>query len=442
MFDYTFVGAGPATISALEALISGGIIGNTLVLEAGSGSARKICPGLKASRCTSCFGDFCHVTDGIGGSSATFGNKLCSFPASSGVRRLAGRENGENSPEFKVRQNDGPWSSVAPLPGLLNRKVYNSDTLHFDEYRRSIENRVSEISRFAEIRSNAAVQTISQCSRNYHEITLENGQTIHSRNVIIATGRSGHQFSRSSFKTLGVVYQEQSADVGLRLECESDFIGPHFLYQRDPKFKFSLPGKGGARTFCTCIGGQIIPVKFGKGFYADGAFLKKDTRRTNFALMARTNENVRVDELEDWCSSVNYSAGWSLSLGTADLSTMSSSQLMDFVLESVGAWPTKTHRDLIYLLLKEIVGGDYIELFKECYSGDQRVRLFGPSVDRYWPAPSLGRGFSTNVDGVWVIGDAAGLSRGILQAEASGRGWAAHQSLLRAVPAVANSRRS
>jgi uncharacterized FAD-dependent dehydrogenase len=57
-------------------------------------------------------------------------------------------------------------------------------------------------------------------------------------------------------------------------------------------------------------------------------------------------------------------------------------------------------------------------------SGEGVVRIYGPAIDLYWPSPVLSSGFRTQIDGLSVIGDAAGVSRGIVQALVSGAAWA------------------
>src|SRR3712207_5538283 len=127
-WDYAFIGAGPASMVAASSIASGSAA-RVIVLEAGRPMRHRGCPGRKASNCTSCFGGLCHVTQGIGGSSAIFGNKLCHFPASEGVRELIGAPdlgavNGAVAAIFdRVEQQDR--SNVVPRAGRRNRKVYD-----------------------------------------------------------------------------------------------------------------------------------------------------------------------------------------------------------------------------------------------------------------------------------------------------------------------------
>ncbi|HSR06481.1 MAG TPA: hypothetical protein VLM42_04975, partial [Bryobacteraceae bacterium] len=93
------------------------------------------------------------------------------------------------------------------------------------------------------------------------------------------------------------------------------------------------------------------------------------------------------------------------------------------ILDSVPVWPSQAHKSLMSELLDNVVGGKHVQMFKPTTSGEV-ARVYGPAVDLYWPSPVLSTGFRTEIDGLSVIGDATGLSRGIVQAITSGAAWA------------------
>src|SRR5258708_5355239 len=82
-FPYIIVGAGFAGLSAARHLLDSGL-SDFLVVEEGDTVKRRICPGSNAATCVDCRHG-CDVTAGIGGANALHGNKLCYFPASSGI---------------------------------------------------------------------------------------------------------------------------------------------------------------------------------------------------------------------------------------------------------------------------------------------------------------------------------------------------------------------
>ena len=89
--------------------------------------------------------------------------------------------------------------------------------------------------------------------------------------------------------------------------------------------------------------------------------------------------------------------------------------------------PSKEHSVLMAKLLDQVVGGEFVELISRDLPANSRMKVFGPAIDLYWPRPFLNEGFKTSIEGVTVIGDAAGRSRGIYQALVAGTAWALHQ---------------
>lgn len=418
MFKYAFIGAGPAALSAVVELPLGDRRA-AVVIDAGLKKGRKICPSLKQQSCSSCFNEKCHVINGVGGSSATFGNKYCHFPASSGVQELMCVK-----PDVRAEASAHGRSVVVQHPNVPNRKVYDVSITHADSYRAALDDLISDVQSTTPILEGWSVESIERFGANRFRLVSEAGETIDTENVVIATGRSGHIALRRWLDQLGIEYAENSPDIGVRIEAPSNTISRQFLYQDDPKFKFDFGGLGQARTFCTCKGGQIVPVKFGNGFFADGAFVRKDTGRTNVALMARTGEVFEPQLLEEWCQSVNEASEDRLLLGAIDKFSGSNSALEQDILDVIPEGPSPQYKKALQALLHRLLNDPSCQIFDGATGEHGPLKVFGPSIDLYWPKVQLSRGFKASVEGVYVIGDAAGVSRGIVQAMAAGKSWA------------------
>ncbi|MBY5412100.1 hypothetical protein HFO98_27335 [Rhizobium leguminosarum] len=269
------------------------------------------------------------------------------------------------------------------------------------------------------------VERIGEVKGTFSVISTE-GDEVLASNVVIATGRSGHRALRRWLTDLKVSYEENAPDIGVRVEVETAALDKRFFYQDDPKFKFNFNGLGQGRTFCTCRGGMVVPIKFGPGFFADGAFARKDTGRTNVALMARTDETFGADALEDWCRSINSSSRNTLLLGEFALADLTDGRLVDNLTDLIPEGPTSKHKMVLRTLSEKLISKQGVGMF----SGGERqgpVRVYGPAIDRYWPKVDLSLGFATSKQGLYVIGDAAGVSRGIVQAATAGASWAETQ---------------
>ena len=425
---YVFIGAGPSTLAAVNALAKADV-GSILILDSGNQLSKRGCPGLRKKTCTACNGDACHVIEGIGGASAGFGNKMCHFPASDRVLSLI-PDSVLPDVYRQVARLTGldelvstSSCNVVPHKGVATRKLYPADILGKTAYQEIISRLVAGMCPAVTVRDNVTVLDVEITANQHFRLAVSDGSYVETANLVIACGRAGHRFLRPVFRKLGVTYKENSPDIGIRLEADTDLFNDQFFYQNDPKYKFTHRTLGSSRTFCACKGGTIVPVKYGQGFFADGAFLDEPSGTTNMALMVRDKAGLEDRQIDEWCSSVNAQSSGSLLVAEVDLMTGSEENLTSAILDGM-PWPTETHQTLMAELLANIVLGRYIKMFAPGLNKNNKVRIFGPSVDLYWPAPVLYQGFRTTTYGVSVIGDATGMSRGIVQALASGTGWA------------------
>ena len=360
---------------------------------------------------------------GVGGSSAGFGNKLCRFPASSGVLSLIPSDFLQEVQDIvaaRVGSDPDVGTEVATISSsVVQRKFYSADAVFRKRYASMLAGLLSALPDTVELRSGMRITDVHKV-RSGFAVRLGSGEAVETPKLILGTGRTGHQFVRETFASLGVSYRENLADIGIRLEASTELFSDGFFYQDDPKFKFAHSQLGSSRTFCACRGGAIVPVKFGNGFFADGAFVNGPTEVTNVALMVRSNKTLVSEEIDKWCSAINTRSGRSLLLAELNMTGGPSPRE---ILDSVPIWPTQAHRSLMSELLDNVIDGKNVKMFEPTTSSET-VRVYGPAVDLYWPSPALSTGFRTEVDGLSVIGDATGLSRGIVQAMTSGAAWA------------------
>lgn len=351
-----------------------------------------------------------------------FGNKSCFFPASSAISAFLQSKSNYKSPFGLARP--GAERKVLSHPNVPNRKVYDASIYMADQYREAMASSAQAAMKLSHFLELWQVDEVIRFQNGTFRITSSTGAKIESRNVVIATGRGGYGSIRQWLDQLGVGFVEQSPDIGIRLEASTEAFSDRFLYQTDPKFKFDFGKLGTARTFCTCKGGSIVPVKFGRGVFADGAFLRKDTGRTNTAIMVRTGETHTAAQLETWCEAASSRTDGSLFLGSVTGQNRPGYDLVKEIMKVVPDGPSKQYGELLRATLKELTTNKACKIFKADRQNVDTIKVYGPAIDLYWPKVEIQRGFKTAVEGVYVIGDATGISRGIHQAAMSGRGLA------------------
>lgn len=430
-YDCLFVGAGPANLAAANLLLERGIT-NIIILEEGDSLNRRGCPGQRQTLCAHCNGNRCHVTGGEGGCSALFGNKLCYFPASNRILDYFSEHIVADSfgyldallgQHFNSRFNSISTHTLTLRgDGSPVRKNYTSDVLLQPQFQYLIRKLLSRPLLAGTVRLNKEVAEITKPTPSTFRIVTRCGAVIESGRVVLGCGRSSHAFLRRAFASLGIQWHENCQDVGLRLEAPSEFFTDEYAYQADPKYKFTHPGRGTSRTFCACNGGAIVPVKFGHSYYAEGAFGGELTERNNIAFMVRATTPTPIHELERWCAAVNAASCGTLLLGSVPLNAASGS-FVSAIMKLIPYWPSDDHRVMMAELLTLTLGGN-ISLLRRSEKAGSVLRVYGPAIDLYWPQPDLTKSLETRIHGLYLLGDAAGVSRGFVQSMVSGAAWA------------------
>ena len=416
------LGAGTAALAAANRLLDLGI-SDFLILEKGNNINKRTCPGVKTFDCKFCRAG-CYTIEGIGGSNALHGNKICYFPASSEI--LSNCDENEKQTILNYLNNYRPYVDNNNLPFTSayqdSFKFYYSDVLNKNEYKFFINSLTVRLFEKQLIASNVDIIKIEK-RRDGFVLKDEKGQEYFCSNLVMATGRSSYTFLKNIFDSLQIRYSSLNQDIGIRIETNKENFNETYYYQVDPKIKFEYESLGLARTFCAHNQGLVVPVQFGNTFFADGAFSDNFSNHNNIALMVRSNEGLTNFELEDWCKKMNAYCNNSLVLKKINLSEKSKTELTNEIFSSIPFFPSEKHKELMRKLVSNLFDSNQYGILNNTLNFE--LTIYAPAIDRYWVAPALDRNLQTiGVKNCYVIGDAIGKSRGILQAMFSGVLWA------------------
>jgi len=413
------IGAGISNLTAANYLLDNSF-DDFVILEKGELLLNRKCNGAEKYTCYHCLSG-CAITEGVGGANALNGNKLCYFPSSCNIFNQTENHIVENAFSY-IQKNIS--NIVEPSFNKENRestekKNYISDVLDKNKFREMINLFTNRIN--SHIITNSDVISISLKEKEIH-INTSNGNHYICDFVLIGTGRSSYHYLKEDFFKNNFLYKEQKQDIGIRIETHKNNFSKNYYYQADPKFRFSFDNLGSGRTFCAVNKGEVIPVKFGNSFYAEGSFGDSFGDKNNIALMARSNNHLNLEQIEDWCQRINELSNNQLIIG--DIAISNNRELMiSEILELIKYFPTNTHKKLIQHLLHKIFIGKFNILNFDVNS--ESLRIYAPAIDRYWIQPILNKDFSIRgSNNVFIVGDAAGLSRGYIQAMYSGYKWA------------------
>lgn len=412
-----FIGAGVSNLLASNYLYEH-FGSDFLILEKGPMQEERQCPGVQNSHCRHC--EICRTESGTGGANALNGNKLCHFPASQRIVDFGGEEWIGPAMAY-IRQFSRTITDGTQLPHeqstAFTLKSYHSDILPRFRFVELIRNLAQNIK--GHIYNNEEVIGIYRQNRSF--IVKTKCHTYKTEQVVLGTGRSSYRFLEKFLSQNAYDYNPLSQDIGIRIEGAPKLFSDLYYYQSDPKLKFNYP-EGVGRTFCAHNQGMVVPVKLGDSSYADGAFGNFSTGLNNIALMVRTAVPLPIDKLEGWAKKINRRANGNLLLGEVTMTDPYNAMLQ--ILDLIGAFPSPDHARLFSRLLKDLFIGKRA-IFRFRSQHPLKMKIYAPAIDRYWVQPVLNWDFSLKDDkDIYIIGDAAGLSRGFLQAMFSGYVWA------------------
>jgi hypothetical protein len=455
------VGAGPAGIfAALELAGAPGL--RVLLLEKGSDIERRSCPARETGRCVRCHP--CGITSGWGGAGAFSDGKLTLSPAVGGwldeyVSRselegmLAEVDAGwlEFGAPTRMYGEDsdvaGEWRLRALREGL---RLVDSPIRHMGTercvqvltgMRHSLEGRV-------EVRTGVAVGQLEVEQGRVRGVRVTGGELIEAGAVIVAPGREGAGWLKEEALRLGLPVRSNAVDIGVRVEVPALVLEPITRELYEPKLLFTTPHfEDPVRTFCMNPYGVVCKESYGDVVTVNGHSYAEEGRRTlytNFALLVSTcftepfkepivygksvarlanllGHDIIVQRLGD-LKAGRRTTPERLARGTVELTLAEATPGdLSFVL------PYRHLRDIIDMLqamdglLPGVAGRDTL--------------LYGVEVKFYSSRLELDEGLQTHVEGLYAVGDGAGVTRGIMQASVSG------MMAARAVVAAHESRR-
>lgn len=367
---------------------------------------------------------------GIGGAGTLGGGKLCDIPASGDIWKktvvsLPSLDTFISElplpAAVRLRLNAQRRNSYFKLKNrpLLLQKSYQSIPLSMKQMQTFVENLVSEaVLLGVEIYSTTKVAGIEQCGTGFRlQVAEAHGDYVYAKYVVVASGRSSAGEIPYLLSNVPIQIREQTADLGVRVRFPRGKRHQFSVVGEDVKIKSHIGGCG-VRTFCTCTGGESAIVAIGDRRYVDGHFGLNVTPFVNVGIMSRDGKIEGYHSALDYCGLVPDNEIKSFSVKdfaryARYLKCSRSGSRYSRILDSIVVF-TEALRSV------GIFDGalcDYEVLF--------------PSVDRYWPLVETDDCFETACSNLYVIGDAAGVSRGYLQSLWSA--WCAGMRIVRRI---------
>ncbi len=450
-YDVAIVGAGPAGLFAALSLAKEASQNKLkmVLIDEGLRASHRRCPLKDLGKCIGC--KPCHLMQGIGGAGTLSSGIINLRPDIGGDLHLIMKSWMEAQKiidlvdKVFVRFGAPKDRLFEPDPeraAELIRKALRAGAKFVPVRQRHMgtENTVKVIESMTNYleKSKVKILTLTRVEHIYKKdsgflLKTTRGE-IESKMILLAPGRSGSLWLANEAKRLGLETEYGPIDIGVRVEVPYAVMEPLTSVVWDPKVIFHTKTfDDRVRTFCTNPRGFVVEEVYEDGTVGVNGetYATKESLNTNFAFIV----TIRLtDPMED---SLEY--GKSISRMATKLGGGKPliQRLGDLLAGRRSTWD-RIERSVVEPTLKEATPGDIgmalphrilvdiiegLEKLDDLAPGvwSKHTLLYAPEVKYYSLRVKINtKTFETNVPGIYVAGDGAGLSRGINVAAATG----------------------
>jgi uncharacterized FAD-dependent dehydrogenase len=444
-YDVIIVGAGPAGIfSALELTEKNQL--SILLLDRGLDIDKRKCPSSRGFDCQHC--DPCSVLSGWGGAGAYSDGKLT---LSTEVGGWLNQYVSHKELEALIKYVDSVYLKYG-----ADEHVYGGDTEKVDEIERkaalaglrlirqkirhmgtekcaeTLRRMRRELNGKITFQTKTDVKSLITENHTVKGVETTNGEKFTGKYVIIAPGRSGAEWLQTEAQLHGLKTVNNPVDVGVRVEVLASAMEELTKALYEPKLVYySRAFDDQVRTFCVSPYGEVTTESYDGVLTVNGqSYAERKTKNTNFAILVSTSFT------EPFREPIAYGKY------VARLSNLLSGgvmvQRLGDLVSGRRSTPERISRSVVVPTLKNATPGDLSFVLPYRYLSDIRemlqaldtiapgvhsrdTLLYGIEVKFYSSHVELNNALETRgIHNMFTIGDGAGVTRGLIQASASG----------------------
>lgn len=443
-YDVIIVGAGPAGIfSALELTARNNL--KILMLDRGKDINQRKCPSSRGFECMHC--DPCAVLSGWGGAGAFSDGKLTLSSEVGGwlnqymsTKELEGLVDYVDNVYLKFGATEHVYGAdtekieeierKASLAGLklIGQRIRHMGTERCAETLKKMQQKLDSA---VEFRPKTDVKGLIVRNGTVEGVETVKGEKFLGRYVVVAPGRSGAEWLQSEGQALGLKTFSNPVDIGIRVEVQASVMEELTDVLYEPKLiYYSKSFDDQVRTFCVAPYGEVITESYDGVLTVNGqSYAERKTENTNFAILVTTSFTEPFKEPIAYGKYI------------ARLSNLLSGGTIIQRLGDLESGRRSTHerisRSVVVPTLKNATPGDLSFVLPYRYLADIRemlqaldklspgihsrdTLLYGVEVKFYSSRLHLSNSLETKIHNLFTIGDGAGVTRGLVQASASG----------------------
>ena len=454
-YDVVIVGAGPAGIYCAYELIEKNPNLNVLLIEKGYDIFNRRCPVLehKIAKCPIVRGvsgcqPACSITDGFGGAGAysdgkfnitsEFGGWMTDYLDNDVVEKLINYVDEINLKFGATTQITDPNTpevlaiekrAIAVGLKLLRAKVRHLGTEQNLEILKKIYRHLED--KITMIFKTKVTEVIIE-DNTIKGVRTQNDEYLADK-VVLAVGRDGAKWLSDVCTSNGIKMTNNQVDVGVRVETNDIIMEEINRTLYEGKFVYKSSVGTTVRTFCSNPSGHVVVENHSGIMLANGHAYHDPSlgsKNTNFALLVSHKFSDPFDKPNEYAYEVSRLAN-QLSMGSVII------QKYGDIKKGRRSSAKRISEGFVNPTLKEAVPGDLglvlpyntmisiiemIEALDHVTPGiaSDHTLFYGVEAKFYSARPEVNDKFETKINGLYVAGDGAGLTRGLAQAEANG----------------------
>lgn len=446
IWDVIIVGAGPAGIFSAIELVRAAPHSSVLILDKGQGIESRRCPrpGLVGG-CLDCTP--CSITSGWGGAGAfsdgkltlttKFGGFLDEYLSQEDLSALIKyqddiwREFGATEQLYGTDENSinslvtrAAKAGLELIPALIRHLGTENCPVILKRMYDYLATRV-------EIRTRAEVERFVVDKGRISGVVLTDGKEELCRYLIAAPGREGASWFSQEARRLGLSAENNPVDIGVRVEVPAVLTDEITQKVWEPKIHYySRSFDDLVRTFCVCPRGEVVVENSSGVVTVNGHSRSEPTsENTNFALLVSKTFTEPFKEPIEYgkyiASLANMLSGGVMVQRLGDLwegRRSTAKRLAKGMVQPTlkAATPGDLTLVLPYRHIRNIL--EMLEVLDKLIPGvwARSTLLYGVEVKFYSLRVKVKNDMETEVSGLFVSGDGAGVTRSLAQASASG----------------------
>lgn len=441
-YDVVIIGAGPAGLFAAYELAEKSSQ-KILVIDKGKDIKERNCPLIsEVRRCVKC--KPCDILCGLGGAGglsdgklnlkSNIGGNLEEFVSKEEADQLISKIDkiflGHGAPYKLYGRESEDLEKNAASHGIefisIPQRHIGSDRL--PSVTTSIKNDL--LDKGVKFLLNTDVKTFS--NNGDFEIITDKEEKFQSKYLLIAPGRAGGDWLTTQAKKFDIKTRFAPIDIGVRIEVPAVIMENIIKKAWDPKFHINTKTYDDfLRTFCTCPNGYVVMEDYGDYIGVNGHSSNTDkSENTNFAFLTNVKLTEPVENTTEYGISI-------AKLATTIGGKMPIIQRLEDLKNGRRSTKTRIEKSYVKPTLQNATPGDIsmamphrivtnviegLEQLDKVIPGvnSDSTLVYAPEIKYYSMRFLVDKNLETNVPNLFVAGDGAGLSRGIVASAATG----------------------